>query len=292
MRFRLVIILSAWLLGSSAWQANAHENLLAFIDRLTIQLSTNRNNADLLIQRADLYRLHENWVEAQNDYAAAQKLTPDSIPLLTGIAQLLVDTKADAAARVAFDRVLARESTNWFALFGRARVLARLGERQAAIADFSRGLALTPAPQAEHFLERATLQAAESGAAEAIKGLDEGLARLGWMVSLQSAAIDLEVNRHHADEALARLETILARSVRKETWLARKGEILRDAGREQAARAVFSETLNLIDALPPRMKASPNTTELRARVERLLASASLPGVADTQPIPRTVAGRQ
>jgi tetratricopeptide (TPR) repeat protein len=271
---------------------DAHENLLAFIDRLTSQISTNKDNADLFIQRADLYRLHENWAEAQSDYAAAQKISPDSVPLLLGIAQLRVDLKNDPAARTAFDKVISRDATNWNALFGRAHVLARLGERNAAIADYSRGLALTPAPQADQFLERASLQATESGVDDAIKGLDEGLAKMGWLVSLQNAAIDLEIKRHHPDAALARLETIIERSTRKETWLARKGEILRDAGRTQEARTAFSETLKLIEDLPPRMRTSPSTTELRHRVESLLTSPSLASAAQNQSTPPTTANQQ
>src|SRR5262249_37764587 len=155
----------------------------------------NPTNADALIQRADLYRLHQNWPEARNDYATARTLAPDSIPLLLGIAQLHAETGEDTAARVAFDTLLNRDPTNSTALFGRARVLVRLKDMKAAIADYSHGLAATTAPQPEQFLDRANLQATEFGVEEAIKGLDEGIARLGWGVALQKAAIDLELKR-------------------------------------------------------------------------------------------------
>jgi len=227
-----------------------------------------------------LYRLHTNWAEAQSDYAAAQKLAPDSVSLLLGLAQLHVDMEEDAAARPAFDAVLSRSPTNWVALFGRAQVLARLGERKAAIADYSRGLAWTAIPRPDQFLERASLQATEFGAEAAIKGLDEGMARLGWLVTLQKAAIDLELKRHRPDEALTRLETILVRSNRKETWLAWKGEILLAAGKTREAREVLSATLKTIDGLPPRMRTAPGVTELRARVERFLASLPVSVAAD------------
>ena len=97
------------------------------------------------------------------------------------------------------------------------------------------------------------------------------MARLGWMVTLQVAAIDLELNRQRPDEALARLETIVSRSNRKETWLARKGEILLAAGKTQEAQEVLSAALRAIDGLQPRMRTSPGMIELRAKVERLLA---------------------
>jgi len=259
--------------------AQGHADLLAFISRLTEQISTNQNNVEALIQRADLYRLHANWTEAQNDYAAAGKLAPGSTSLLLGQAQLHVDMGEDSAARAAYGAVLSRDPTNAAALFGRAPVLARLGERKAAIADYSRGLALAAFPQPGDFLERASLQATEFGTEEAIKGLDEGLARLGWMVTLQKAAIELELKRHRTDEALVRLETIIGRSNRKETWLAWKGEILLAAGKTDQAQDVLSAALQAIDGLPPRMRTSPGMTELRAKVERLLASPVSAGAA-------------
>ena len=67
---------------------------------------------------------------------------------------------------------------------------------------------------------------------------------------------------------------------RKETWLAWKGEILLAAGKTLEARAVLSATLKTIDGLPPRMRTAPGVTELRARVERFLASLPVSVAAD------------
>jgi tetratricopeptide (TPR) repeat protein len=280
MRANLILALSLVFAHACHWEAKAHQDLTALIEKLTAQISTNQNDLDALLQRADLYRLHTNWTEARMDYAAAQKLSPDSMPVLLGLAQLHVDMGEDSAARSMFDAALSRQPTNCTALFGRGQVLARLGERKAAIADYSRGLALTPFARPDLFLERSVLQAAEFGIDEAIKGLDEGLARLGWMVTLQMAAIELELERQRIDEALVRLETIITRSNRKETWLARKGEILLAAGKTQDARDALSAALNAIDGLQPRMRTSPGMTELRAKVERLLASTPVKIAAD------------
>jgi len=282
MKAKSIAALGLLLMFACEWRAWGHADLLAFISRLTEQLSTNQNNVEALIQRADLYRLHGNWKEAQNDYDAGRKLAPDSTSLLLGQALLRVDMGEDSAARVAYDTVLSRDPTNVAALFGRAPVLARLGDRKAAIADYSRGLALTAFPQPGEFLQRASLQAAEFGTDEAIKGLDEGLARLGWMVTLQKAAIELELKRQQTDEALTRLETIIVRSNRKETWLAWKGEILLAARRTAEAQEALSAAVKAIDSLPPRMRTSPSMTELRAKVEGLLTPLSSSAAPDKE----------
>jgi predicted Zn-dependent protease len=207
-------------------------------------------------------------------------LAPDSAALLLGRARLHVDVGEDPAARVAFDEFISRFPTNSVALLGRARVLARLGERKAAIADYSRAIAVSGSPQPEEFLDRASLQAAEFGPDEAIKGLDEGLARLGWVVTFQKAAIDYELKRQRPDLALARLETIIARANRKETWLAWKGEILLAAGKPQEAQAAFLAALKAMDALPARMRMSPGMVQLRAKVEASLAAQRAGGDAN------------
>jgi hypothetical protein len=83
--------------------------------------------------------------------------------------------------------------------------------------------------------------------------------------------------------ALARLETLIARANRKETWLGWKGEILLAAGEPQAAQEMFSATLQAIEALPPRMRTSPGMVQLRAKVEGSLASLRAGSEAHKKP---------
>ncbi|MEI2726073.1 MAG: hypothetical protein V9H26_21940 [Verrucomicrobiota bacterium] len=280
-KFFIALSLALGIAGAGSLQA--HEDLTARILMLTTLLSTNPSNVEVLIQRGDIYRLHGNWTEARNDYAAAGKLATNSTAVLLGQAQLHVDVGEDAAARADFDAFIARVPTNSVALLGRARVLVRLGERRAAIADYSHAIAVAANPQPEEFLERAGLQATESGAEAAIKGLDEGLARLGWAVTFQKAAIEYELKRARPDAALMRLETILARANRKETWLAWKGEILLGGGKPEEAQGVLLASRQAIDALPPRMRTSPGMVQLRAKVETSLVSLRASSIASPKP---------
>ncbi len=288
MNAKLIILLCLMLGTAGVRRVLAHEDLTARILLLTAQISTNQNNVAGLIQRGDMYRLHGNWPEARKDYAAAEKLAPDSGEVLLGQAQLHVDLGEDPAARAAFDKFIARFPANSVALLARARVLARLGERKAAIADYSRAIGVSSSPQPEEFLERASLQATEFGADEAIKGLDEGLVQLGWVVTFQKAAIEYELKRQRSDQALVRLETIIARANRKETWLAWEGEILMAAGKPREAREVFNAALKAIDTLPPRMRTSPGMVQLRTKVEAALA----PLAAGHRPDEKSVAERK
>ena len=72
------------------------------------------------------------------------------------------------------------------------------------------------------------------------------------------------------DAALARLERIAAQSPRKERWLARRGEILRQAGRTAESREAFGKALEAIQSLPSYHRSTKATVELENRVRAAL----------------------
>ena len=115
--------------------------------------------------------------------------------------------------------------------------------------------------------------AAEEGVPvdEALRGLDEGLRRLGPLTTLQLFAIDFELANNRYEAALARLETITAQSPRKEPWLARRGEILEQAGRAAQARLAYEQALAAIESLPARHRTTEATAKLEAQIRAALA---------------------
>ena len=107
---------------------------------------------------------------------------------------------------------------------------------------------------------------------------DEGLQALNHPVTLQLYAIELEIDHLRYDAALKRLDQIASRSVRKETWLIRRGEILEKARRPEQAKQAYQGALDAIDALPQsriRNRAVERLqTQATAGLERLDADAS------------------
>ena len=158
-----------------------------------------------------------------------------------------------------------------------ARVLAELGAPSQALDDFNTALAHSANPGPEDYLERAKLQAAVSGPAAAVSGLDEGLRKLGWTLTLQRLAVDYSRAAGDSAGALARLETILERANRKENWLALKGEILQQAGRKSEACAAYEDAWKAIGELPPRLVRAGVVVALQTRVEAALAGLKREG---------------
>lgn len=170
-----------------------------------------------------------------------------------------------------FDQALQRSPGDGESYVGRARVLARLGQRQAAIADYWRGLERLREPSPDYVVELARALAAEGQVKEALRALDEGIRKLGPILPLQGYALELELGRKDNDAALARLETILARAMRKETWFARRGDIFVEAGKVAEARKSYEAALTAIDRLPGRLQQGPAMVKLRTDVNVALA---------------------
>ncbi len=246
----------------------AHEGLHEQIAAITAKIKRDPKNASLYLQRGELHRLHRDWVRATADYDRAEHLQPGLQIVDLARGKMLFDSGKLQRAKLTLDRFLSRQPGHYEGLITRARVLAKLDARLDAARDFTQALSLSPVPEPELYLERALVLAADIGQLdEAVRGLDEGINKLGPVVTLQLTAIDLELRRKNYDGALVRLDQIAAQSQRKESWLVRLGEILKLAGRDDEARAAFNAALTAIESLPPahRQSRSVSALELRAR---------------------------
>ncbi len=253
--------------------ASAHGDIHLRILELTRQIEAATNNAArLYLARGELEREHGQWEAAGADYDRAAQLDPELPSVDLCRARLLADRGQLEAARAMFDRALERSPGDGESFVGRARVLVKLGQREPAIADYWRGVERLREPQPEYVVELAKVLAAEGQVEEALRALDEGIKKLGPVLPLQGYALDLELGRKNNDAALARLETILARASRKETWFARRGDILLEAGRSAEAGKSYEAALAAVNRLPGRLQQSPAMLKLKAHVNTALAA--------------------
>ena len=251
----------------------AHEGLHEQIVAVTAKIKRDPKNASLYLQRGELYRLHREWTRAAADYDRAERLQPDLKIVDLARGKMLFESGRVRRVRFVLDRFLSQQSDHYEGLITRARVFTRLGLRSDAIKDFTHALNRSAVPDPDLYIERAQVTAADdTRTEEALNGLDEGITRLGPLVTLQLTAIDLELRRHNYDAALARLDAITSQSERKETWLVRRGEILKLAGRQEEARAAFNAALVAIESLPLAHRQSRAVTMLQLRARTALES--------------------
>lgn len=266
-----------------AWPAFGHEEPAEHADELSAAIERDPNNASLYLQRAEEHRSQHEWALGIADLQTATRLDPDLAVADLALAQMMLEAGSPQTALAAVDRFLAGHGDHAGAHLTRARILVRLGSRREAIDEYSRGIELAQrsdhdgkGAQPDDYLERARSLACEQRVDEAIQGLDEGATARGGAITLQFLAIDLEAGRQRWDGALARLAAIEAKANRKETWMARRAEILVHAGRVDEARVVYTSALATIDALPERLRTTTTTTELAGRIRASLANLHAP----------------
>lgn len=242
----LVVTLSlAWSTG-----AQAHLGVEEEQQALALNLAQHPDDPQAYFNVAKGLHTAGKWDEALVAYDEAQEHGADRDECDGGRGQVLLAAGLPRLAKRTFDQVLARRPDAYGMLWDRGRAWLALNEPTKAADDYGRAIAglthLTP----EHVLAyRDTLLAAQQPTA-ALRALDEGMARLGAIATLQLAAIEMETSAQHWSGALDRLDQLLRQAPKSEAWIAQRGELLKKLGRADDARAEFQRALDLIAARP------------------------------------------
>jgi tetratricopeptide (TPR) repeat protein len=250
-----------------------HGDVHLRIQAITQQIAQSqdaRTNASLYFQRADLYRTDGDWTNALADLDRVAQLDSSlkRVDYLRGLVQF--EANHLDAALASLNKYLASKPKDYEAFAARARVFVKLGSYRAAVEDYTTAIGLS-APSPDLFIERADACRALGKPEEGLRSLDEGIRKIGQpLVTLELPAVDLEISLKNYDAALARIDRVMARVQRKETWLARRAEILRQAGREDEAQKNYREALAAIEQLPAAHRSTRAMAELQARVQTAL----------------------
>lgn len=270
---------STVLLAAAPLSVRAHADLQLMIDEVSAQIRGQPTNAELYLRRGELHRVHTNWDSAQADFDRALVLNPGLAIVELARGKMFLEAGWPLSAKTALDRFVGRQPNHAEGLATRARILALLDQNLAAADDYTLALAHSVESRPELYLERAQVLVAEGGPhlETALQGLEEGIRKIGPLVTLQLFAIDLEIKLKRFDSALVRLDRVAAQSPRKESWLERRGQILRLAGREPEAREAFQAALTALNSLPESRRRVPAMTDLEKRLRQALEPVA-PGV--------------
>lgn len=249
----------------------AHGNLDVQIHLVSEEIAKSPSAA-LFLRRGILHHQHEDYGRAIDDYDRAEQLEPTLGAIGFARSRTLYQSGQFTAARAALDKYLAQTPAHAEAFLLRARVLVSLKEHASAVRDFDRNLALALEPLPDCYIERAAALSASGDRQAGLSSLDEGIRRLGNLVTLQNVAIALELDLGRPDAALARVDRIMTGLDRTESWLARRGEILETAGRPDEARRAYRGALSAIERLPLQHRGAKSMRELQDRLRLKLGS--------------------
>ena len=268
------LLLACWL-GLLTVPAEAHEDPSDQVSHHSRLLLERPQDPDLHLRRGELLRLAGQWDEAEADYRSALAAGADPSVVALCRAGLALDRDEPGAALTALEPLADQSSA---ACLIRGRALRRLERLPEAATSLSRAIELSARPRPGDYLELSAV-IADQGASfipEALAVLDAGSMRLGPIATLTHAAVQLEIERGQFVAALDRLEAAPPAQRQAPAWLARRGEILRQAGRELEAQAAFTESLARIGELPPNRRSTPAMRELESRLRGNLGATTTP----------------
>lgn len=238
--------------------ALAHGDAHLQITELDRQILTNSRNPKLFLRRGELNRLDGNWTNALADLDRAAALDPRLDAVLLERGRVYFDAGQPEKATNFLSQFIRLNPTNAVARLTRARTYLWMAQAPRAIEDYDAAIRFSPSPGPDLFLERASAQRSlgESGLEQALGGLVEGIQLHGPIVSLEMAALELEVELKRWESALKRLDRVSAAAPRRDRWLMRRAEILESAGRANEALEAWKEARREFQALPERMQTS------------------------------------
>lgn len=257
----------------------AHAGIYERIADVTKEIASEPARADLYIKRGELHRLHRDWPAALADFEKAARLDPSLDRVLLSRGRLGFESGDCSTARSDLDRYIEKHPDDHEARLVRARLFRKLQAWPEAVGEYDRLIGLLPHPAPEYYIERAEAEAAQgdSRVPAALAGLDQGIRKLGPVLSLQEPAIELELRLKNWESALARLDT-LARWLAPERLWRRRGEILSLAGRGDEATDAFRRSLEAVAQMPARRRNAPAMRqfefELRAELADLRRASS------------------
>jgi len=267
---RVAAVLIAFV-ALSLGTAAAHPDLEFVRGALEGLLAEHPDDPELLLRQGRLREMARDWDGALVAFAHAQEHGADPTAVAAARGRVFLAAGFPRMAMFEYDRALAQRPDAYELLFERGRVQLELGRPDAADEDFARAIANMKLPRPEQVIVRRDALLARGKREEAVRALDEGIARLGPIASLELPAIDIEVDLGHYNGALRRLDTLLQQTPANAAWIARRAEILKRAGRATDARAEFARALRQIETKPAQ-RQNTATKELAERLRAELAS--------------------
>jgi tetratricopeptide (TPR) repeat protein len=203
----------------------AHPDLLVQIEVLDERLEEDPGDVDLLLQRGDLYRRHEDYASADRDFKAARETDPDHQLLDFYQGRLLFETGSPEAAKIPVERYLKATPDHAKAWILMGKINLSLSEFTPAADDF--GQAITHSQAASPDLYRlktwSEVAAGRDYWPAALATVDTGLQRFITEVSLLGAGTDISLAAGKPETAKRYLSAIPPGLLRLTQWANRAG---------------------------------------------------------------------
>jgi tetratricopeptide (TPR) repeat protein len=243
------------------------------MEAINAQIQTKPKDPQAYLQRSHLFVVSKKFDQAIADLDQANRL--QTLPQLDREkAAVYLAAGWHETGLEYINRFLAKNTADTQGLLLRARFNTKLGRMADAGRDYEAALQQMP-PSLELYLEHARALTTEDGThlPLALRTLEQGIKRLGSIVTLETAALEIELRQRNYNAAITRVDRLIDRMPTKHTWLAKRGDIFVQAGKVAEARKSYQDALAAISKLPPRQRQLAPTLELEKQLKSLVDTA-------------------
>jgi len=259
----------------SAW---SHGDLHDQIHDVSTKLHHDMHNAALYLKRGQLYLKDETPNEAIRDFRKALDLDSELMVAHYHLAQaLLTIGESDTAERHARLFIASLGQMTYGGLSRGYGLLGRIYQERNdpinAAEAYEKSLQNNMQPRPFSYLRvaEAYVQSGQQYHQQALNILDKGIDKLGPIVTLQEAAIELELLFEHYDAALTRVRTLRTQGLHEANIHFKQASIMSKAQRLEEAQAHYKMALTEIDRLPTNKQSSRAMLKLRLSIEEELS---------------------
>jgi tetratricopeptide (TPR) repeat protein len=245
----------------------AHPGIHVALEQADEAIRQAPREASAYLTRGELYREHGEFDRARKDLFRALELDGSLDFCRLSLGKLFLKDRQPEKAAEQLSLYLQKhpgDDAAW-ALKGQA-ALAR-SDFQSALQDYNRAIRTAARPDPRYFLDRAEVHLAQSpdDLERALKGLEEGIKRVGSLVVLEKRALELEQQHGRHEAILKRLNRLCRKAPL--FWLEKKADYLESKGFRQEALAVWREAERQLHRLPAHRLQSPKFSSLVKRAQ-------------------------
>ena len=264
-----------FILPLSAW---SHGDLHEQIDDVSKLLVDDKQKTGLYLKRGKLYLQDGNFHEAIHDFRKSLKLEPALHVVHYHLGEAyLASGRSDAAEQHTrlFIKSLGPETygglSRGYGLLG--KIYQKKNKHLEAAQAFEQSLQNNMQPGPIDYLQAAEayVKSGQNYQHQAVDILDKGIGRLGPIVTLQEAAIELDLLSGSYDAALARVETLRSQGINEANIYFKQASIMSTARRFEEAQTCYKKALSEIERLPLHKQQSRAMVKLRLSIEESMS---------------------
>ncbi|RTR37897.1 tetratricopeptide repeat protein [Shewanella canadensis] len=235
-------------------------------------LLSQTDDAHLYLQRGELHGENRHWELAWRDFQSALKNTHDDnlrLDIWFYMGRMRLQAGMPDEAKILLSKVIALDPRYKSARLNLARTYLALEEYDLATDEMDSFMSLLNRPTPDQFIERAMMAKSIEieGLSKAIEGLNDGIDRLGPIVTLIELLVDSYLEQDETQLALSAIERLPGSVKALPRWQLKKGDIYYLQMRFVDAQAAYQNGLNTINTMPTHRQLMPAVQALKNQLE-------------------------